>query len=84
MKLKNLLHNQTFIGFSFVLMLALLFLDSLEFIELGVFINLILVANAILILHVVTKKNKNDWYIYLVFLIVAMVVVGYRQSKKQD
>ena len=60
MKLKNLLHNQTFIGFSFVLMLALLFLDSLEYIELGVFINLILVANAILILNVVTKKNKND------------------------
>ena len=60
MKLKNLLHNQIFIGFSFVLMLALLFLDSSENIELGVFINLILVANAILILNVVTKKNKND------------------------
>ena len=57
MKLKNLLHNQTFIGFSFVLMLALLFLDSLEYIELGVFINLILVSNAILILNVATKKN---------------------------
>ena len=57
MKLKNLLNNQIFIGFSFVLMLALLLLDSLEYIELGVFINLILVANAILILNVVTKKN---------------------------
>ena len=57
MKLKNLLHNQIFIGFSFVLMLALLFLDSSENIELGVFINLILVANAILILNVVTKKK---------------------------
>ena len=41
-------------------MLALLFLDSLEYIELGVFINLILVANAILILNVVTKKNKDE------------------------
>ena len=59
MKLKNLLHNQTIIGFSFVLMLALLFLDLLEYIELGVFINLILAANAILILNVVTKKNKD-------------------------
>ena len=84
MKLKNLLHNQTFIGFSFVIMLALLFLDSLENIELGVFINLILVANAILILNVVTKKIKMiDIFIWF-FLIVAMVVVGYRQSKKQD
>ena len=61
MKLKNLVHNQTFIGFSFVLMLALLFLDSLEYVELGVFINLILAANAILILNVVTKKNKDKW-----------------------
>jgi len=61
MKLKNLLHNQTIIGFSFVLMLALLFLDLLEYIELGVFINLILAANAILILNVVTKKNKDKW-----------------------
>tara|TARA_B100001027_G_scaffold204174_1_gene166149 strand:- start:311 stop:493 length:183 start_codon:yes stop_codon:yes gene_type:complete len=59
MKLKNLPHNQTIIGFSFVLMLALLFLDLLEYIELGVFINLILAANAILILNVVTKKNKD-------------------------
>ena len=84
MKLKNLLHNQTFIGFSFVLMLALLFLDSLEYVELGVFINLILVANAILILNVVTKKIKMiDIFIWF-FLIVAMVVVGYLQSKKQD